>query len=104
MDAHTDVFHAIADASRRKLLDLLANEDLPAQELASRFEVSFAAVSQHLKVLQQAGLVTRRPAGRQRIYSLAPDRLRVVDEWTSNYRRFWHSRLKRLRSYLDDSK
>ena len=58
-----DVFHAIADANRRKLLDLLAGGELPAQELASRFDVSFAAVSQHLKVLHDAGLVKRRADG-----------------------------------------
>jgi DNA-binding transcriptional ArsR family regulator len=66
-----EVFHAIADANRRKLLDVLAACDLPAQELASRLDISFAAISQHLKVLRDAGLVKRRAAGRQRIYSLA---------------------------------
>ena len=95
------VFHAIADGNRRKLLDVLADGDLPAQELASRFDISFAAVSQHLKVLHEAGLVKRRAEGRQRIYSLAPLRLREVDDWTAHYRRFWQGRLRRLRSYLD---
>jgi DNA-binding transcriptional ArsR family regulator len=99
--ATDEVFHAIADANRRKLLDMLAGGDFPAQELASHFDVSFAAVSQHLKVLHQAGLVKRRAAGRQRIYSLAPLRLRAVDDWTARYRTFWQGRLKRLRSYLD---
>ena len=101
MRATDEVFHAIADANRRKLLDVLAAGDLPAQELASRFDVSFAAVSQHLKVLHDAGLVKRRAEGRQRIYSLAPLRLREVDDWTARYRKFWRGRLKRLRSYLD---
>ena len=101
MRATDEVFHAIADANRRKLLDMLAAGDLPAQELASRFDISFAAVSQHLKVLHDAGLVKRRAEGRQRIYSLAPLRLREVDDWTAHYRKFWQGRLKRLRSYLD---
>jgi DNA-binding transcriptional ArsR family regulator len=69
MRATDEVFHAIADANRRKLLDVLATGDLPAQELASRFDVSFAAVSQHLKVLHDAGLIRRRAEGRHRIYS-----------------------------------
>jgi DNA-binding transcriptional ArsR family regulator len=103
MQAAGEVFHAIADANRRRLLDILAGGDFPAQELASRFDVSFAAVSQHLKVLHEAGLVKRRAEGRQRIYSLAPLRLREVDDWTANYRRFWQGRLKRLHSYLDTS-
>jgi DNA-binding transcriptional ArsR family regulator len=97
-----DVFHAIAEPNRRKLLDMLAVGDLPVQELAGRFDISFAAVSQHLKVLHEAGLVKRRAEGRQRIYSLAPMRLREIDDWTARYRRFWQDRLKRLRSYLDD--
>jgi len=101
MRATHEVFHAIADANRRKLLDMLAGGDFPAQELASRFNVSFAAVSQHLKVLHEAGLVKRRAEGRQRIYSLAPLPLREVDDWTASYRKFWQGRLKRLRSYLD---
>jgi DNA-binding transcriptional ArsR family regulator len=102
MQAADNVFRAIADANRRKLLDVLAGGELPAQKLASRFDVSFAAVSQHLKVLHDAGLVKRRVKGRQRIYSLAPLRLREVDDWTARYRRFWQGRLKRLRSYLDE--
>jgi DNA-binding transcriptional ArsR family regulator len=102
MGATGEVFHAIADANRRKLLDLLADGDLPAQELARRFDISFAAVSQHLKVLHEAGLVKRRAEGRQRIYSLAPTRLREVDDWTARYRRFWRGRLRRLRSLLDE--
>jgi DNA-binding transcriptional ArsR family regulator len=99
-----DVFHAIADPNRRQLLDLLAAGDLPAQDLADRFEISFAAVSQHLKVLRDAGLVSRRADGRQRIYSLTPDRLRIVAEWTARYRGFWESRLKGLGKYLDAKK
>jgi DNA-binding transcriptional ArsR family regulator len=104
MQSTSDVFHAIADVNRRRLLDLLADGDLPVQELAGRFDISFAAVSQHLRVLHQAGLVSRRPDGRRRIYSLEASRLREVDEWTAPYRRFWQGRLKRLRSYLDEKR
>jgi DNA-binding transcriptional ArsR family regulator len=78
--------------------------DSPAQELAHRFDMSFAAVSQHLKVLLEAGLMTRRAQGRQRIYSLAPRKLKAVDEWAASYRKFWDSRLKRLGDYLDSQK
>lgn len=99
-----EVFHAIADPNRRRLLDLLAVGDSPAQELAGRFEISFAAVSQHLKVLLEAGLVTRRARGRQRIYSLTARKLKAVDEWAASYRKFWDSRLKRLGDYLDSQK
>ncbi len=98
----TDVFHAIADPHRRQLLDLLAAGELPAQELADRFAISFAAISQHLRVLREAGLVARRAEGRQRIYSLTPEPLQQVAEWTAGYRKFWPSRLKLLGAYLDE--
>jgi DNA-binding transcriptional ArsR family regulator len=101
MATGADVFHAVADPNRRRILDLLAEGESPAQELASHFDISFAAVSQHLKILHQAGLVRRQPNGRQRIYSLAPSRLREIDEWTAKYRRFWRDHLRRLGSYLD---
>jgi DNA-binding transcriptional ArsR family regulator len=99
--ATNEVFHAIADPNRRQLLDILAEGDLPARELARHFKISFAAISQHLKVLHDAGLVTRRAEGRQRIYSLNPLQLREVDDWTASYRRFWQGRLKQLRVFLD---
>ena len=98
------VFLAIADANRRRMLDLLAAGDAPAQELADQFEISFAAVSQHLKVLREAGLVSRRAQGRRRIYRLTPQKLRVVEDWMATYRTFWQGRLKRLGEYLDAKK
>jgi DNA-binding transcriptional ArsR family regulator len=98
------VFFAIADPCRRRLLDLLVEGEAPAQALARQFDVSFPAVSQHLKVLREAGLVSRRAEGRERIYSLTPEKLRVVEEWTARYRKFWGNRLKRLGAYLDEAK
>ncbi len=101
---HEDVFRAIADPNRRRILDLLAAGEAPAQELAARFDMSFAAVSQHLKVLLDAGLVARRAAGRSRIYRLTPERLRTVEEWAASYRKFWEAALDRLGEYLDSEK
>ncbi len=98
------VFHAVADPNRRRMLDLLAEGESPAQELAARFDISFAAVSQHLKVLHEAGLVSRRAAGRQRIYRLEADRLRIIEQWTARYQRFWRERLDRLGKYLDEQR
>jgi DNA-binding transcriptional ArsR family regulator len=95
------VFHAIADPNRRRLIDLLADGEKSVQELARGFDITLAAVSQHLAVLLDSRLVARRAAGRQRFYRLDAAPLRVVDEWTSQHRRFWQSRLTRLRNYLD---
>ena len=96
-----DVFHAISDPKRRRLLDLLASGEKPVQELADDFDITLAAVSQHLGVLREAGLVTSRARGRQRLYRLQPAGLRAVHDWTARYRRFWKSRVKRLRNLLD---
>jgi len=82
-------------------MDLLAAGEKPVQELASNFDMTLAAVSQHLGVLREAGLVTSRPLGRQRLYKLQPDGLQEVEDWTAHYRGFWKSRLKRLRTALD---
>ena len=97
----SDVFRAIADPSRRRLLDLLIAGERPAQELAAEFQVSFAAVSQHLGVLRGAGLVTSRPVGRQRLYRAHPERLADVFRWVARYRQFWPTHLARLGTYLD---
>ena len=97
----TDVFHAIADAHRRRLLELLANDEKPVQELAAQFPISLAAVSQHLRVLRRAGLVTYRAAGRHRLYRAHLERLRAVHAWTAQYQRFWQTHLQQLGNYLD---
>src|SRR5262245_55966294 len=99
-----DVFHAIADPNRRRLIDLLAGGEKPVQELAGEFKITLAAVSQHLGVLRQAGLVSSRAQGRQRWYKLEPEGLRAVDEWTAQYRSFWRGRLKRLRATLGNKR
>jgi DNA-binding transcriptional ArsR family regulator len=95
------VFHAIADPNRRRLIDLLAEGEKSVQELAQGFDITVAAVSQHLAVLLDSRLVSRRAQGRQRLYRLDAAPLRIVDEWTSQHRRFWQSRLKQLHAYLD---
>src|SRR5438552_11123543 len=70
MPAEADVYQAIADPTRRQILDLLAGAELPVNDLAAPFAMSRPAISQHLRVLREAGLVTDRKAGRQRLYRL----------------------------------
>jgi DNA-binding transcriptional ArsR family regulator len=95
------IFRAVADSTRRAILDLLANEDLPVLALAGSFKMTLPAVSQHLRVLRQAGLVRERRAGRQRIYALQPRPLREIADWIGYYERFWNTNLKQLRDHLD---
>ncbi|HEX2172030.1 MAG TPA: metalloregulator ArsR/SmtB family transcription factor [Dehalococcoidia bacterium] len=96
-----DVFHAIADPTRRSLLDLLGEGERPVKSLAAPFAMSRPAISQHLRILQQAGLVTERRVGRERRYRLHAGPLREVRDWIQKYDQFWRDRLDALGSYLD---
>jgi DNA-binding transcriptional ArsR family regulator len=96
-----DIFHAIAHPARRTILVLLKMGDKPASELAQPFGVSFAAISQHLKVLKDADLVSERREGRQRIYRLEPKPLREVVNWAREFETFFHARLDALAAHLD---
>lgn len=100
-EAQISVFHAIADPNRRSMLDLLRTSARPVQEIAGFFDISLAAVSQHLKVLLDAGLVSREIQGRFRIYRANPAALRDVHDWTSQFRDFWEESLNELGDYLD---
>jgi DNA-binding transcriptional ArsR family regulator len=96
----TDVFHAIADGTRRGLLDALAEGEQPVGALAERFDVSLPAISQHLKVLREVGLVGVREAGRQRICHLQAERLQEVASWVGRYEEFWRARLLALDRHI----
>jgi len=96
-----DVFHAIAHPARRTILVLLKDGEKPAGALAEPFGVSFAAVSQHLKVLKDADLVSERREGRQRIYQLRPKPLREVVSWVDEFELFFNARLDALAAHLD---
>jgi DNA-binding transcriptional ArsR family regulator len=87
---------ALADPTRRTIVELLAERELTAGELAARFDTSRPAVSRHLRVLREHGLVRAREDGRQRVYSLDPEPLAELDEWLARYRSFWTNRLDAL--------
>jgi len=100
MQEEMDVFQAIADPNRRKLLDLVATRERSVQDLAEHFDITLQGVSQHLQLLAAAGLVTRRKVGRFRYYRAQPKQLKRVHTWVSRYERFWTARLDRLGEYL----
>lgn len=95
-------FAAIADPTRRQILDLLATREYPAGELARRFPVSRPAISRHLRVLRRARLVKETRRGRQRVYSLRAAPLREVDTWLRRYEQFWREGLERLKTHLEE--
>lgn len=96
-----DVFAAVGDPTRRKVLDLLVRGELAAGEIAAPFSISRPAVSQHLRVLRRAGLVTVRRQGREQIYGLHAKPLRQVYDWVEHYEQFWNAGLTALGDYLD---
>ena len=97
-----DVFRAVSDPTRRAILDRLAEGPAPATSLQAGFQMSQPAISQHLRVLREAGLVGVRRQGRYRHYHLRPEKLRAVHDWVETYRRFWDERLDALGQYLDE--
>jgi DNA-binding transcriptional ArsR family regulator len=98
--AEPDVFGAISHPARRHMLDLLAEADRSVNALAGHFRMSRPAVSQHLRVLLGAGLVSEERHGRERRYRLVPDGLGPLREWIAHYERFWDDRLQRLQKHL----
>ena len=91
---------ALADPTRRRIVELLAERDLSAGELASEFATSRPGISRHLRVLREHGLVQSRADGRRRLYSLDPAPLGELDDWLSRYRAFWANRLDALETEL----
>ncbi|OKH27024.1 ArsR/SmtB family transcription factor [Chroogloeocystis siderophila] len=98
-----DIFQAIADPTRRAILDRLRDGEQPVKQLAEPFAMSLPAISQHLQILCEAGLVTQRRLGRQRIYQLNPEPLQQVKNWVSHYEQFWQAKLDNLGEYLEES-
>lgn len=99
-DRRPDVFVAISHRARRQMLDLLAESKRSVSDIAAHFEMSRPAVSQHLRVLLDAGLLTEQRHGRERRYHFIPERLGPVREWITQYERFWDDHLQRLQKQL----
>ena len=94
-------FDVLAEPNRRRILDLLADSERPVGELVSQLQLSQPAVSKHLRVLREAGLVHVRGDAQRRLYSVRPEPLRAVDEWLAPYREMWAARLDDLERHLD---
>ena len=95
------LFEVIGDPSRRHVLDLLREDDYSVTELVDALEMSQPAVSKHLRVLRDAGLVESRVDAQRRIYTIRPEPLAELDAWLAPYRRHWAGRLDALERHLD---
>jgi len=97
----TGTFEVLAEESRRRILDLLAEQERPVGDLVALLSLSQPAVSKHLKVLRGAGLVESRTDAQRRIYRVRPEPLREIDEWLVPYRRHWAGRRNALERHLE---
>lgn len=99
------VFAAVSNPTRREILDILKSGDMQAGDLVAAFpKLPQPAISRHLKILREAGLVSVSPQAQKRVYSLQPKKLREVDNWVSLYRQFWSTHLDSLKMHLDSIK
>jgi DNA-binding transcriptional ArsR family regulator len=97
----TTTFEVLAEPSRRAIMDLLLTGERPVGELVSALAMSQPAVSRHLRVLREAGLVRVRVDAQRRLYRIEPAPLRAMDDWLAPYRRLWAGRLDALSRHLD---
>jgi len=104
ISAGADPFQAVADPTRRAILDRLRYGSAPVNELVSGFNVSRPAISQHLRVLRDAQLVRCQREGRLQIYTIRPEQLRTVAHWLDAYRVFWEGELINLKNHLEKKK
>ncbi len=94
-------FNALADPTRRAVLDLLRKGRQPAGQIAQAFPISRPAISKHLRLLRRAHLVHEHREGRNRFYNLNPEPLRAVDSWLEQYRVFWSASLLNLKAFVE---
>jgi DNA-binding transcriptional ArsR family regulator len=94
-------FQALADPTRRAVLDMLRRGSQPAGQIADAFPISRPAISKHLRLLRRAHLVREHREGRHRLYELNPEPLRAVDSWIEQYRGFWMNSLSNLKAFVE---
>ena len=101
MELRRDAFQAIADPTRREIITLLADKPMNVNAVAEAFDISRPAVSKHLRILEECGLVCISQQGRERFCAVQLDELSIVAAWIEPYRRFWNQKLDSLERYLE---
>ncbi len=104
MEIRRDVFQAIADPTRREIIGLLANQSLNLNAVADNFDVSRQAISLHIKILTECGLLVIEKQGRERYCKAKFKKLQEVSAWVEQYRFFWEKRMDRMESLMDELK
>jgi DNA-binding transcriptional ArsR family regulator len=101
MIMHTDVFHTLADPTRRRIVEALLSGEQAVNDIVDRVEIDQSGVSRHLGILSKAGFVQMRPDGPRRLYSLKPEPFLELEAWVTAYRRLWEGRLDKFAEALE---
>lgn len=101
MEARRDVFQAIADPTRRAIIGMIAQNPVNVNTIAEQFEVSRQAISLHLKILSECGLLTIKQKGRERLCEAKLEKLNEVHEWVAQYHKLWTERLSALKNFIE---
>lgn len=101
MVMHLDAFQALADPTRRRIVEALRDGEQQVGDVVEKAGIHQSGVSRHLRILSEAGFVSMRPDGQHRLYALKPEPFRELDTWLSQYRRLWEARLIRFESALE---
>jgi len=104
LEARRDVFQAIADPTRRKIIHMVARKSMNLNTIADQFDVSRPAISQHIKILTECGMIVIRQEGRERFCEAKLDALDEVSDWVNQYRQFWQKNFNSLDAYLSKIK
>ena len=104
IEARRDVFQAIADPTRRKIIHMVARKSMNLNTIAEKFDVSRPAISQHIKILTECGMIVIRQEGRERFCEAKLDALDEVSDWVNQYRQFWQKNFNSLDTYLSKIK
>jgi DNA-binding transcriptional ArsR family regulator len=102
MDMQADAFQALADPTRRRIVESLRHGEKQVNDIVLEAGIHQSGVSRHLRILHEAGFVSMRPDGQRRLYSLTPEPFRELDKWLAKYRRLWEARLDRFGAALEE--
>lgn len=104
METRRDVFQAIADPIRRQIIDLLAQQAMNLNSIAEHFDVTRPAISNHIRILNECGIIIIEQVGRERICKIRPDRLKQVSDWAGKYEELWMNKIESFEKYLYELK
>jgi DNA-binding transcriptional ArsR family regulator len=104
METRRDVFQAIADPTRREIIDLLSQQPMNLNAIAEQFDVTRPAISNHIKILNECGIVTIEQVGRERICKIEPAQLKQISDWAGRYEQLWINKIDSFEKYVNQLK